>query len=213
LKSVATTGGDSTLVASPRVGYAITSYAVSRDQQKTALFETSCLGTDTPRGLLVSSDRAQSQSHTVKFDAFPPQIVGDPSWEPDGTHLDAVVQTGSAARDARFDAFAARSWDDSTGLCSIGATSGFAEAVESDSSGATWVAKRTGDAIAVERCIGSTPRVMFTIAGNRQPADVDVAGSGGAVLVTDTDGHVWRWTQGGDVVPLTPSVSVTQLTW
>jgi hypothetical protein len=213
LKSVPTTGGASTLVASPRVGYVISSYAVTSDQQKTALFETSCLGTDTPRGLLVSSDRGSSQSHTVNFDSFPPQVVGDPSWEPDSIHLDAIVQTGTAAHGARYDAFAAKDWGDSVTLCSSGGADGFPEAVETDSSGAQWFAKRTGDAIAVERCIGTTPRVMFTVTGNRQPADLDVAGSGGAALVTDTDGHVWRWTQGGSVVQLSPKTTFTQLSW
>jgi hypothetical protein len=212
LKSVPVTGGASTLVAAPRVGYAISSYAVTSDQQKTALFETSCLGTDTPRGLLISSDRGSSQSHTVTFDAFPPLIVGDPSWEPDSSHLDAIVQAGNTAHGSRYDAFAAKDWGDSVSLCSSDAADGLPEAVETDSSGAQWFAKRTGNSIAVERCIGATPRVMFTVAGNRQPADLDVAGSGGSVLVTDTDGHVWRWTQGGDVVPVS-SAPITQLTW
>ena len=213
LTSVPTTGGASTRVATPKLGYAISSYAVSADQQKTALFETSCLGTNTPRGMLVSSNSGGSQSHTVTFDSFPPQIVGDPSWEPDGTHVDAVVQTGTAARNSRYDAFAATSWGDNVDLCPDGGADGLPAAVETDGSGATWVAKRAGDSIKVERCIGSTPQVMFSIAGNRQPADVDVAGSGGAVLVTDTDGHIWRWTQGGAVVALSPRVPLTQVTW
>jgi hypothetical protein len=33
------------------------------------------------------------------------------------------------------------------------------------------------------------------------------------VLLTDTAGHVWRWSMGGGVVALTPSVAITQLTW
>jgi hypothetical protein len=213
LRSVPTSGGASTLVASPKAGYSITSFAVTPDNTKTALFETSCLGTATPQGLLVSTDNAGSQTHTVPFDSFPPELIGDPSWEPDGRHLDTAMVTGMNATTIRYDAFAAKAWGDGNNPCSGGSSlRGRPTVVDADTSGAVWVGMQNGGAIDVERCLAGTPRLMFTVA-NAGPADIAVAGSGTAVLVSDSAGHVWRWTQGGTVTQLSPSVPVTRLTW
>ena len=213
LRSVPIDGGASTLVATPKPGYAITSFAVTPDNAKTALFETSCVGTATPRGLLVSTDNGSAQSHTVPFDSFPPELIGDPAWEPDGTHLDVAVVTGMNAAAFRFDAFTAKTWTDGNGPCAgNGNVRGRPQVVDVDTSGAVWVGLESGDAIDVERCLAGTPQLMFTVA-KAGPADIAVAGSGTAVLVTDSAGHVWRWTQGGTVTRLSPSVPVTQLTW
>jgi hypothetical protein len=214
LRSVPIDGGASTLVATAKAGYSITSFAVTPDDTKSALFETSCVGTTTPRGQLVSTVIASSTSNTVSFDAFPPELIGDPAWEPDATHLDATVLTGMSSHPFRYDAFAAKAWGDGTNPCSgAGSVDGMPRVLDVDTSGAVWVGLASGNAIDVERCIGGTPRLMFTVAAKGGLADLAVAGSGGAVLVTDTAGHVWRWSQGGNVVELSPSVPINQLSW
>jgi hypothetical protein len=208
--SVPTSGGTSRIIAAPQPGYVISSFAVSGDATKVATFETACADAATPQGLLVTADVGKPQPHIVPFPAFPPMVTGDPSWEPDGRYLDAVVRTGNQAHAARFDAFAAKDLQDSSPSCDT--MTGLPQTLEVDSVGGLWSIAQDGDSAQVVRCLGGVTRVMFTVATST-PVDIDVAGSGSAVLVTDADGHVWRWTQGGSVVQLKPSVPITQLTW
>lgn len=212
--SVGTDGTQHALVARADTGYEITGYTLGFNL---AIYERACLSATTPAGKLVlkmsANDPPGPPSNTVTFSSLPPDLVADPSWA-DGRHLAAIVRTGTKSSVREFDTWTAKSSGDANAACT-GFDAGFGEplAMQVDSSGNLWMAARTGNAIDVVRCVGPTPRVMFSIAGNRQPADIAVAGSGGAVLVTDTSGDVWRWSQGGDVVQLTPSVLITQLTW
>jgi hypothetical protein len=213
LVSVTTDGGLSTPVATPEPGYVITSYAVSSDATKVALFETACAAGASPQGLLVSNTIGSPTKHTVSFPAFPPMIEGDPSWEPDGRHVDAVMRTGNMGSAVRFDATAATSPGNADAVCNDQPRLiGLPVTLEVDASGAVWVLAEAAGGAQVVRCLGSVPQVMFTVA-TQAPSDIDVAGSGSAVLVTDGAGHVWRWTQGGQVVRLSPSVPITQLSW
>lgn len=206
--------GGSTWQSTP--GYGITGYSVQSDKVS-ALFEVACASGVSPQAkLIVNSviNDTSPTSTTTDYPALPPGIVGDPSWSSDQQHLAAVMHTGTRNGLVQLDGYGANGPTDGTTACAgYDLNTGEPMATEVDAAGNVWFATRTGTSLQVVRCIGSTPRVMFTIAGNRQPADIDVAGSGGSVLVTDTDGHVWRWNQGGNVVQLTTSVPVTHLSW
>ena len=218
--SVPTTGGSphpvrhGVVAWASKPGYAISGYTVW-DDRTALLYQTACASGMTPAALVshehFANDSAPAEE-TTPWQSTPPAIVGDPAYEPDGIHVDTVVRTGTHSSVRRYDATGMSL--PSTASCSgFDLNSGEPTATAVDTNGFVWFATRTGSSMDVVRCIGSTPRVMLSVTGNRQPADLAVAGSGSAVLVTDSDGHVWRWTQGGDVVALTPSLPITQLTW
>lgn len=213
LRVVNVNGGASQSDVAPDPGYLIAGYATHFNH---ALYETACSSSTTPAAqvkfVLNANDPPAPAANATAFQAIPPGIVGDPTWS-DLRHLIAVQRTGTANSLVDYDSWTAKSPADATPTC-LGRTSdGEPDAIQVDAGGNLWFAQRTGSSIQVVRCIGPTARVMFTVAGNRQPADLAVAGSGGAALVTDTDGNVWRWNQGGDVSKLAPSVTMTQLTW
>src|SRR3954452_3926491 len=196
-------------------GYVITHYSVMNDKIS-AVYETACDSCTTPAAKLIVhyyiNDTAPA-TWTKNYASFPPGLVNDTSWYSD-FHLDALVRTGTQTSVMRLDANGAFMKNDGTAACAgYDVAAGEPDATQVDANGYVWVAARTGSSMSVVRCIGSTARVMFTVAGNRQPADISVAGSGGAALLTDTDGHVWRWTMGGSVVQLSTTVPVPQLSW
>jgi len=215
LRSVSVGGGQSDLVGTPEPGYVITSYAVSADTHELALFETDCAPSAArPQGLLVSSVRGTATSHTIAFQSFPPMVVGDPSWEPDGRHVDAVDRTGNSAGITRWDAFAAKSINDGSDACGDLTGAGLATAVDVDATGSAWVALQTGTSMDVVRCTGGTPTKMFTVAGNDSPQDLAVTANGRAVLLTDSAGKVWRWASGSTgPTMLSPTRPQPQVSW
>lgn len=215
LMSVSTSGGAPQQVQTPQSGYTITSYAVSADGTRVAVFDSECSpGDSQPQGLLVSTVVGTNTTNTVSFQAFPPVVVADPSWEPDGQHLDAIVRTGNLSSVVRYDAFAARSWSDATSACPEfdRTQAGEPTAIEVDSTGALWFAAQAGGATSVYRCIGGAPAEVFSTSA--PPDDVDVTAGGGAVLLADNNGKLWRWTNGGTTAtPLTTTVAVHAATW
>jgi hypothetical protein len=212
LRAVSINGGASSAVAQPDAGYVIAGYSAKSDKV-TAVYETACDSATTPQAkLVVNSLAGDGTPSTVTSDyaSVPPGIVADPSWDIDGSHLGAVMRTGTRNSLQRLDG---RPSDAKTACAGYDLNGGEPDAIEIDANGYVWFAARTGSSMQVVRCIGDTARVMFTVSGNRQPADVDVAGSGTAVLLTDTAGSVWRWSLGGGVVQLKPTVPITQLSW
>jgi hypothetical protein len=212
LMAVPTAGGASTHIADPQSGYVITSYAVSSDAHRLALFETSCdSGGAQPQGLLVSSVQGTTQTHSITFPSFPPTIVGDPAWEADGSHVDAIYRTGNAANSVRYDAFGASSSGDNTNACTARSdTSGLPTTVQVDGTGATWIGVQTGDVMDVLRCVGDSVTTMFAVPENSTPADLSVTSNGDTALVTDATGHVWRWNRGASApTELTAAVPQT----
>ena len=196
-------------------GYVITHYSV-RDDRVSAVYETACDSGTTPAAKLIVhyyiNDSAPA-TWTKNYASVPPGVVNDPSWYSD-YHFDAIVRTGTQNSVMRLNADGAFMTNDGEPACAgYDVATGEPDATQVDANGYVWLATRTGSSMDVVRCIGSTARVMFTVAGDRQPADLSVAGSGGAALLTDIDGHVWRWTMGGGVAQLSPSVPVPQLSW
>ena len=214
LTSIPTSGGTSQIVATSNAGYVVTSYAVSADGKNVALFETACQPTSgQPQGLLVSSVRGTATSHTIQFQAFPPMVVGDPAWESDGQHLDAVLRTGNEAGPVRWNAFTDNSSTDGKQSCTT-PLQGMPTALALDASGQQWVALQTGSALAVVRCSGDTISTAFSVPGTFTPADLAVTADGQAVLVSDSDGALWRWTTGSAApAQLSPTVPQQQISW
>jgi len=219
IRSVPVTGGDPTTIATADPGYTISGYSVDTPPKVNTFYETACLPSTTPAARLVVNTLVNDTSQMtakVDFDSVPPGIVADPTWDVDNQFFDAILRGGTQSQLVRYDAYGhvpSKPEDNKAACIGFDAAGHQALAEEIDSNGYLWVATRTGSSMDVVRCIGDTAQVMFSVAGNRQAADIDVAGSGNAVLLTDTDGHVWRWNQGGNVVQLTPSVPITQLTW
>src|SRR3954447_22364916 len=221
LRSVPTSGGPSQPAGgsgnawASDNGYVITHYSV-RDDKVSAVYETACDSGTTPAAKLIVhyfiNDSAPA-TWTKNYASVPPGLVNDPSWYSD-FHFDAVVRTGTQNSVMRLNADGAFMTNDGEPACTgYDVATGEPDATQVDANDYAWLARRKESSMNVVRCIGSTARVMFTVAGNRQPADLSVAGSGGAALLTDIDGHVWRWTMGGSVVQLSPSVPVPQLSW
>ena len=223
------TGADRTprAIASPDAGYVITGYAVGPQpsgasgaaQSAVAYYEHACNG-GSPAAKLVMIDAA-GQHHVIDFQSEPPAVIGDPSWEPGSPaawnvrYLDAIVQTGNESSLARYDTTQSASPTPSRSACpGYDVNNGRPWAMETDASGTVWFATQTGSSMQVVKCVAGsqTSFVAFTIPGNRQPKDVDVA-SDGSVLLTDFDGHVWRWDGSGDAHQLSPSQPVNAVTW
>jgi hypothetical protein len=213
LRSVPAAGGTSTSVATPDPGYVIAGFGM-HGPTTVAMFETACApGPAQPQGLLVSRQLGTSTSHAITFQAFPPQVVGDPTWTSDGTYVVTVVRTGTQSQVRQYDAFAAKSWDDVTLPCGHDWSVGLPTATQVDAAGTPWFAEQTGDGMTVLRCTGGTAQPAFSVAGTDTPADIAVAGNGQAVLLTDTAGAVWRWNAGGSVTELHPSAPQPAVTW
>src|SRR3954451_3369717 len=224
LSKVPTGGADNTQpehsVATPDDGYVITGFAVYHGGGGSAgrysYFEQACDGSTLPQAKLVNIDGGKTR-HVVTFDSMPPLIVADPSFEPPAAvqFLDAIVRTGTGTRLLRYDTAnttsptgarnACRGWDFNNGR---------PLALETGPTGVLWFATQSGSSMQVVKCPagGSTAVVAFTVPGNNQPADVDVSPTG-SVLLTDTDGDIWRWDGSGDAVKLAPSQPIDAATW
>ncbi|MBV9097031.1 MAG: hypothetical protein JO079_03145 [Frankiaceae bacterium] len=217
LRSVPVAGGAPTTVSQPDTGYVISGFGVSAlDNRVNTFFETSCSSAVTPQGRLVFDTIAadtSTQRTAVNFPSFPPMVVGDPTFAADGKHVLAVVRTGTQAQLRQYDAYHSTSVDDGTTPCSTDPSSGLPTATQVDSGGAAWFATQTGSGMQVLRCVGGQTSVAFTVTGTDTPADVAVTDNGQAVLLTDTSGAVWRWTAGGTVTQLHPSVPQQQVAW
>jgi len=217
LRSVPVTGGSPTTVSQPDTGYVITGYGIAAvDNRVNSFFESSCNSAVTPQGRLVFDtmiDDTHTQRTSVPFPAFPPQVVGDPSFAADGRHVIAVVRTGTQAQVQQYDAYQSSSMSDATSPCSTDPSTDLPTATQVDSGGAVWFATQTGSGMQVLRCAGGQSSVAFTVTGTDTPADVAVTSNGQAVLLTDTSGAVWRWTAGGTVEQLHPSVPQPQVAW
>jgi hypothetical protein len=213
LRSVPVTGGPSTTVTAADAGYTISGFGM-HGPTTLAMFETACApGPGQPQGILVSRELGTSTSHTITFPAFPPQVVDDPTWAADGQHVIAVIRTGTHAEVRQYDAYGSATFDDATLPCGNSASLGLPTATQVDSTGAVWFAVQEGSGMQVLRCSGGQTSVAFTVTGTDTPADLAVADNGQAVMLTDTSGAVWRWTAGGTVTQVHPSVAQTQLTW
>jgi hypothetical protein len=217
LRSVPVAGGNPTTAATPDTGYVITGFGVlGSNTSMSAFFETACDPAVSPQGKLIF-DTAQSggfsQRREVDFASLPPQVVGDPTWTADGRHVIAVVRTGTQSQVRQYDAVSPKGVDDVTLPCGNDASRGLPTATQVDSGGAVWFAVQTGSAMQVFRCSGGQPTVAFTITGTDTPADIAVADNGQAVLLTDTSGAMWRWSAGGSVTQVHPSVTQTQVSW
>jgi hypothetical protein len=206
-------------VASPDDGYAITGYAVSTPQRYT-YYEQACDGNRSPQAKLVFIDSMNDTStskRSIAFQGQPPMVVADPAYEPTSgrAYVDAIVRTGTGSYLARFDEFSTTSPTPSRNACpGYDTNNGRPWALETDASGVIWFATQTGSSMQVWKCAAgsSTAAVAFTVPGNRQPADVDVS-STGSVLLTDTNGDIWRWDGSGDAQQLSPNQPVTDVTW
>ncbi|MDQ1683717.1 MAG: hypothetical protein QOC82_454 [Frankiaceae bacterium] len=211
LRSVPAAGGPLTTVANPDAGYAISGYGM-HGENLVAMFETACAKTPgQPAGLLVTQDLGTTTEHRIPFASLPPTIVGDPSWTSDGQHVVAVVRTGTQAEVRQY--LALTDTATATLPCALPASAGLPTATQVDSGGAIWLAVQTGSGMDVLRCAGGQAPVAFTVMGTDTPADIAVADNGQAVLLTDTSGAMWRWTAGGVVTQVHPSVPQPQVAW
>jgi hypothetical protein len=215
VNSIATSGGTAGLVAAADSGYSITGFGLSQDRTKVAFFEKACQASTSPQGKLAFLNLSSHNQRSIDYAAFPPYVVGDPSWEPDGVHVDAIVHAGMGQNLARFDSTSTTSSSPSRSACpGYDVNNGRPWALETDPSGTIWFATQTGSSMQVVKCGagGQTSVVAFTVPGNRQPQDVDVS-SDGSVLLTDSDGHIWRWDGSGEAHQLSPHQPVTDVTW
>ncbi|MDQ1698049.1 MAG: hypothetical protein QOJ03_3402 [Frankiaceae bacterium] len=222
LMSVSTATSDNTppttSVASPDAGYVITGYSVDSQlpgETRYAFFEQACDSSADPQAKLVMLETSGSR-HVIKYHGLPPTIVGDPSYEPTAQVqlIDAIVRTGTSGYIARYDDVNDNTPTPQRHACpGLDPNDGQPEALEMDASGVLYVALQTGSSMDVVRCGVNKPRVVFSVAGNDQPADVDVANDGSSILLTDDSGKVWRWDGSGNAVELSPSVPLTHVTW
>lgn len=203
-------------VASPDNGYVITAYAVSATS--ISVFETACDQARSPQGRLVTTPVTQGETaHTIDFPAFPPTIIGDPTFDLAGSvqYLTAIVKTGTASSLVRYDVYNdTTSTPDRRACKGIGPEDGEPEAIERDAGGTLWVALRNGSSMDVVRCsTNSGPKIAFSIPGNDQPTDIDVTSDGSSVLLTDYTGKVWRWDGSGNPDELATSIPLQHVTW
>jgi streptogramin lyase len=207
-------------VAAPDDGYVITGYAVSNASRYT-YYEQACDPSTSPQAKLVfvgTANGTSTSKRTIAFDSQPPMVIADPSYEPtNGTtaYIDAIVHTGTGQYLARYDASKPSSPTPSRRACpGYDVNNGRPWALETDANGTVWFATQTGSSMQVWKCAAGSQSsaVAFTIPGNRQPMDVDVSPDG-SVLLTDIDGHIWRWDGSGDAHQLSPHQPVTDVTW
>jgi hypothetical protein len=204
-------------VASPDNGYAIASYAVGETSVST--FEQSCDQARSPQARLVTTPLSTgATAHTIDFPSLPPTLIGDPSFQMTGATqlMTAIVRGGTQNSLTNYDVYGDTDPQPNRPACAgLGPNDGQPNAIEIDSNGDLWVALQTGTSMDVVRCTrAGKVKLAFTIPGNDQPADIDVTGDGSAVLLTDTNGKVWRWDGGGNPTEL-PQVAMplTQVTW
>jgi hypothetical protein len=217
LEWVPAAGGKPTFVALGDPGYVISSFGVlAGNNRVNTYFETACDPATSPQGRLVFNTivgDTHTQRATIDFPAAPPTVVGDPSWSTDQQHVVMVVRTGTQAEVRQYDAYGSTRIEDATLPCGNSASLGLPTATQVDSAGAVWFAVQEGSGMQVLRCSGGQSSVAFTVTGTDTPDDLAVADNGQAVMLTDTSGAVWRWTAGGTVTQVHPSVPQKQLTW
>ena len=205
------------IVASPANGYVITAYAVGAGGTIVSTVQTACDPARSPQAQLVT--QGDGGSHTIDFTSLPPEIVGDPSYEPivgasGSSGLDAFVRTGTQGYLARYLSGETSATPSNRACPGLGPEDGAPQALEVDSNGQLWIALQTGTSMDVVRCGGhGNPKTAFTIPGNDQPADIDVTSDGSAVLLTDANGKVWRWDGSGNPQQLSTSLPLTQVSW
>ena len=204
------------IVASPDNGYVITAYAIGGPIVTTV--ETTCDPARSPQARLVTVGDGGDR-HVIDFTALPPEIVGDPSWEPvgaasGGAGFDAFVRTGNQGYLAHYSATETSPTPSKQACPGLGPEDGEPQALEVDSSGQLWIALQTGSSMDVVRC-GSKgkPVQAFTVPGQDQPVDLDVTSDGSAVLLTDDNGKVWRWDGSGNPQQLSNAIPLTHVSW
>ena len=134
---------------------------------------------------------------------------------PDLEYLTAIVKTGTQSSIVRYDVYGDTSATPDRRACKgLGPEDGEPEAIERDTSGTLWIALRTGSSMSVMRCEPNhSPTVAFTVPGNDQPVDLDVADDGSAALLTDYTGKVWRWDGSGNPEALPTSLPLDHVSW
>jgi hypothetical protein len=154
----------------------------------------------------------------VKNQAEPPTLHSL-SWEPAASSLflDGIFSGGMSSYSLnRYDPTKATSFNDSQSACDFSqATTGRPTSLETAGS-TLWFAVQTGSSMDVLHCAAGTNNasVAFSIPGNDYPQDIDVTADGGAVLLTDQAGHVWRWDGPGSTPQqLHPSQPLAAVTW
>jgi hypothetical protein len=207
------------LVARPQPGYDVTDFAVAADNS-VALLETKCPPTGNgPQDELVVTEPGSPHPYVVTNQAEPPTLASL-SFEPGASAplLDGIFSGGMSSYSlSRYDPAHAKTFTDSQSACDFRQTTdGRPTALETDSTGTIWFAVQTGSSMDVLHCAAGTNNasVAFSIPGNDYPQDVDVATGGGAVLLTDQTGHVWRWDGPGSAPQqLHPSQPLYAVTW
>jgi hypothetical protein len=219
-------GAKGEVVASSDQGYVIAWYAAAPKPSAlsgnpvtpVAVYETACDPANNPQAKLVLRDAAGA-TRSIAYPSVPPGLATDPSFDPwtgaPPQFLDGYVRTGNEGYIARYDVADTTTPTPTRSACSgLGPEDGQPAALEVDASGTLWVALRTGSSMDVMRCAaGSRPKLAFTIAGNDQPADIDVTSDGSAVLLADDNGKVWRWDGSGNPEELGNSTPLDHVTW
>jgi hypothetical protein len=211
-------GTDAGTIAQPDKGYDISSYGVSQDSTKIAFFEMACRVSTSPQGRLVFADLSQHTRRAIDFPGSPPYVSSNPSWEPDGVHVDAIVWTGTRGYIARFDSTSTSSPTPRNACPGYDVNNGLPEALETDANGTIWFVTQTGPTVQVWKCAvaSQTAVVAFTATdkGVQQGGaqDVDVS-SDGSVLVVDSSSHVWEWNGSGDAHRLALAPRIGALSW
>lgn len=207
-----------TIWASSESGYTISAFGIGNTAQNSdryTLVENACDPARSPQAKLVMAEG--EHINTINFDAAPPEIVGDPSYELQSQLplVDAFVRTGNQGYIAGYNTFNGNTPTPNRNACpGLDVNSGLPQALEVDGNGTLWVALQTGSSMDVVRC-GANGKVKkaFTIPGQDQPADIDVTSDGSAVLLTDNNGKVWRWDGSGNPMQLSTSIPLTHVTW
>jgi hypothetical protein len=218
VESTPTAGGSASTVTNADSGYSIANFGVSQDQTKVAFFEMACSVSTSPRGKLVFADLTKQTRRTIDFQGSPPYVSSNPSWEPDGVHVDATVYTGTRSYVARYDSTSTTSPAPRNACPGYDLNNGEPWALETDPSGTIWFVTQTGSSEQVVRCTAGsqTATVAFTLSGkdvpNGTPEDVDVSPTG-SVLVVDAASHVWEWSGSGDPKRLSLAPRMGGLSW
>jgi hypothetical protein len=205
------------IVASPETGYVITSYAVGAGGVIVTTFQTACDPARSPQARLVT--QGDGGGNSIDFASLPPEIVGDPTYEPirgasGASGLIAFVRTGNEGYIARYSSTNKNPTPNSRACEGLGPEDGQPQALEVDSNGALWVALQTGNSMDVVHCTSTgKPKLAFTVQGQDVPVDLDVTSDGSAVLLTDDHGKVWRWDGSGNPVQLSNKIPLSHVSW